>query len=209
MIKTQYFRIKEGFDEGDLIADLDAPILLNKKNDDNNFADLMKTYYTEVRIEEERVTQFVELSFPSLIGQKDKELFRNVIFKVYTDDTFIRVLECKAGLRDPFLTCYVPDKLKEQYIPHQKASVYVVSDYFFENYNPSTPPEEEEESESREEEKESEKEDEKEKECEKEREKEGEKEDEDSDTSEPSDTDSKFLNNKLLYLVSFYGLIFN
>ena len=199
--KTQYFRIKGGFDEGDLIADLDATILLNQKNDDNNFADLMKEYYIKVQIEEERVTQFVELSFPSLIGQKDKELFRNVIFKVYTDDMFIKVLECKAGLRDPRLTCYIPEPIKEQYAPHQKAAVYVVSDYFFENYNPSTPSEEEEESESREDEKEDEK------EGEKEHEKEHEKEDEGegSDTTEPTD-DSKFINNKFLYLVSRFGL---
>ena len=164
--KTQYFRIKGGFDEGDLIADLDATILLNQKNDDNNFADLMKEYYTKVQIEEERVTQFVELSFPSLIGQKDKELF----------------------------------VLKKDAL-NQKAAVYVVSDYFFENYNPSTPSEEEEESESREDEKEDKK------EREKEHEKEDEKEDEGegSDTTEPTD-DSKFLNNKFLYLVSLFGL---
>ena len=46
--KTNYFRIKGGFDEGDLIANLDGPILLNKKNDDNNFADFMKIYYSNL-----------------------------------------------------------------------------------------------------------------------------------------------------------------
>ena len=48
---------------------------------------------------------------------------------------------------------YAPDKIKEQYVSHQKVSVYVVSDYFGKNYNPSTPSKKVEESESREKEK--------------------------------------------------------
>ena len=38
--KTNYFRIKGGFDEADLISDLDAPILLYYKNDNNNFYEM-------------------------------------------------------------------------------------------------------------------------------------------------------------------------
>ena len=138
--KTNYFRIKGGFDEADLISDLDGPILLNKKNDDNNFADFMKIYYNEVRSEKERVTQFFDLTFPSLKSQHDKEKFRNGIFNIYSTDSLIKILECKDGIRTGRLSCLITDDIKAEYVPHQKAAVYVVSDYFFENYNPGSDP---------------------------------------------------------------------
>ena len=34
--------IKIEFDESDLISDLDGPLILSNKNDNNNFADLMR-----------------------------------------------------------------------------------------------------------------------------------------------------------------------
>ena len=177
--KTSYFRIKGGFDEADLIADLDAPILLKKKNDDNNFADFMKIYYNEVRSEKERVTQFVDLTFPSLKDQNDKDKFRNEIFNIYTNDLFIKILECKARIRNAQLSCYLPDDIKVEYVPHQKAAVYVVSDYFFENYNKGS--DSSDSSDSR----------------------------DSSDSSGRKDGDSKFLNNNLIYLVSLFGLLIN
>ena len=77
----------------------------------------------------------MKLTFPSLIGNIDKEIFRNEIFGIYANDTLIKILECQAGLRDYTSSCYLPGNIKEQYIEHQKASVYVVSDYLFEKYN--------------------------------------------------------------------------
>ena len=54
---------------------------------------------------------------------------------------FIKVLECQKGMRDPGIVgCYTPSVIKEQYLENQKAAVYVVSDYFFENYGPSPDP---------------------------------------------------------------------
>ena len=37
-----YFPIKIYFDENDLISDLDESLILSNKNDNNNFADLMR-----------------------------------------------------------------------------------------------------------------------------------------------------------------------
>ena len=39
--KSNYFLIKGGFEESDLISDLDGPIILSYKNDNNNFADIL------------------------------------------------------------------------------------------------------------------------------------------------------------------------
>ena len=41
-LRIRYFRIKRCFDESDLISDLDGPIILSNKNDNNNFDGLMK-----------------------------------------------------------------------------------------------------------------------------------------------------------------------
>ena len=132
--KTNYFRIKGGFDEPDLIADLDGVILLYKKNDDNNFADLMRHYYNSDEYKN-RVTEFVKLTFP---GLNDTELFRETLFKIYSEDIFIKILECNAGLREKgSFGCYLPGNILEKYADHQKAAVYVVSDYFSEYFEPS------------------------------------------------------------------------
>jgi len=41
-LRKRNLRIKIEFDESDLISDLDGPLILSKKNDNNNFADLMR-----------------------------------------------------------------------------------------------------------------------------------------------------------------------
>ena len=58
LTKNNYFRIKGGFDENDLISDLDGPIILLNKNDNNNFADLMRNYYTN-NDNSNRVNKFI------------------------------------------------------------------------------------------------------------------------------------------------------
>ena len=131
--KNNYFRIKGGFDQGDLISDLDAPILLNKKNDNNNFSDLIINYYNSNEYKN-RVNEFVKLTFPNLISKNDKESFREEIYKIYSTDTLIQILECEAGMRQSgIIGCYAPGDIKNEYLVHQKAASYVVSDYFFEN----------------------------------------------------------------------------
>ena len=198
--KENYFRIKGGFSEADLISDLDGPILLFNKTDDNYFADLIRNYYN---IEEcnNRVNKFVELTFPTLVDKVNNETFRNVIYNIYNNDPLINALECKKGMRSKgFAGCYTPSEIKEKYALNQKAAVYVVSDYFFENYKIYPEPEEEEsEKEGKEESKEEEyekDEEEKRKESENE-EKEGaeekEEEGENSDVTDSDNADNKSL----------------
>jgi hypothetical protein len=199
--KENYFRIKGGFSEADLISDLDGPILLFNKTDDNYFADLIRNYYN---IEEcnNRVNKFVELTFPTLVDKVNNETFRNVIYNIYNNDPLINALECKKGMRSKgFAGCYTPSEIKEKYALNQKAAVYVVSDYFFEIYKIYPEPEEEEsekegKEESKEEEYEKDEEEEKRKESENE-EKEGaeekEEEGENSDVTDSDNTDNKAL----------------
>ena len=199
--KDNYFRIKGGFSEADLISDLDGPILLFNKTDDNYFADLIRNYYN---IEEcnNRVNKFVELTFPTLVDKVNNETFRNVIYNIYNNDPLINALECKKGMRSKgFAGCYTPSEIKEKYALNQKAAVYVVSDYFFENYKIYPEPEEEEsekdgKEESKEEEYEKDEEEEKRKESENE-EKEGaeekEEEGENSDVTDSDNADNKSL----------------
>ena len=156
LAKNNFFRIKGGFDESDLISDLDAPIILSNKNDHNNFADLMRNYYTN-NDNSNRVNKFIQLTFPNLVHKVDKETFRNELYNKYTNDFYIRVLECKKGMREKgFLGCYFPSNIKNEYSQKQKAAVYVVSDYLFENYKIITETKTEEKQNQKEEEKEEE-----------------------------------------------------
>lgn len=130
-----YFRIKGGFNDADLVSDLDAPILLSKKDDSNTFADIFTNYYNSKEYSE-RIYKFVSLTFPEL---KSKDKFREYIFNVYNSDFYIKVLECKNGFRSSTLSCVLPGDIKSEYKEHQKAAVYVVSDYLSENYKEPDP----------------------------------------------------------------------
>ena len=142
-VAKAYFRIKGGFGLADFISDLDAPIILNSKTDNNYFSDIIKNYYNSNKYLN-RVNNFVELTFPSL---ESKDKFREELFNKYSTDTYIKILECQDGIREGSIQCMLPGKLKPQYENHQKAAVYVVSDYLSENYNEDLKPEEEEEEE--------------------------------------------------------------
>ena len=127
----EYFMIKGGFDAADFVSDLDAPILLKKKNDSSNFDNIIKTYYNSEEYLE-RVNNFVEITFPSI---KKKEEFRKKLFNVYNNDFYIRRLELKKGLRNGNML--LTGDIKDEYANHQKAAVYVVSDYLSEQYEPT------------------------------------------------------------------------
>ena len=114
----------------DFISDLDAPIILKKKSDNNYFSDLIQNYYNGNEYEN-RINKFVEITFPSL---KEKSEFREVIFDEYTSDYYIKILECQDGIRDGSLACLLPGSVKSQYTKNQKAAVYVFSDYLSEHY---------------------------------------------------------------------------
>ena len=129
-VAKTYFNIKGGFGPCDLIADVDAPILLKKKSDDNDFADLFRDYYNSDEYLA-RYKNFIGLTFPTLT---DKDKFREVIFNVYSNDYYIKILECEDGIRKASLTCYIPGDIKPEYVNNQKAALYVVSDYFASKY---------------------------------------------------------------------------
>ena len=123
--KTKYFLISGQFGLTDFISDLDAPIILKKKSDKKYFSDIIKEYYNGKEYSN-RITNFNSLTFPK-IEQKD---LSEKIFEIYSNDQYIKILECKSGLREEgILGCYSPGKVKEQYINHQSAAVFTVSDY--------------------------------------------------------------------------------
>ena len=133
-IAKTFFRLKGGFGLADFISDLDAPIILNSKTDNNYFADIIQNYYKGKNYLN-RINNFVGLTFPSL---KSKDKFRDELFNVYNSDSLIKILECKDGIREGSLNCLAPGELKPQYENHQKAAIYVVSDYLSQNYNYSS-----------------------------------------------------------------------
>jgi hypothetical protein len=117
---TKFFRIKGQFGEGDLIADLDAPIFLAKKNDKNTFADIIEKYYNNGEYKN-RVRDFVKLTFPELNKNSDKNEFRKVIYDRYSKDSYLKILEIKYAVY-------------KGYENHRFAAVYNFADYLYKNY---------------------------------------------------------------------------
>lgn len=123
---SNYLGKKGGFNQGDLIADLDAPIILLKKKDNILFADLLYSYYFEKEWEN-RIDNFISITFPNIFNLND---LRNTVFERYDNDFYIHILECKYKLRkSSFLGCYYPGDLKKEYINHRKAALYAFADY--------------------------------------------------------------------------------
>jgi hypothetical protein len=117
---TKFFRIKGQFGEGDLIADLDGPIFLAKKNDKNTFADIIEKYYNNGEYKN-RVRDFVKLTFPELNKNSDKNEFRKVVYDRYSKDSYLKILEIKYAVY-------------KGYENHRFAAVYNFADYLYKNY---------------------------------------------------------------------------
>ena len=119
--------IKGQFGAADLITDLDAPIILEKKKDDTTFANIIEEYYKGDEWKN-RVPKFVKLTFPTAT---DKTKLRQVIFDRYNKDEYIQILECRYGLRveGRILGCYSPHAVYAKYKNHQKAAIYAFADY--------------------------------------------------------------------------------
>ena len=129
-VLSKYLGIKGQFGEADLISDLDAPIILNKKKDGVSFADIIKSYY-ESNEYKNRYADFVKLTFPD----STKDSLRNDAFNRYSKDSLINILECKYGVRDSgIFGCYLPGSILTQYKNHQKAAVYAFADYLVSKY---------------------------------------------------------------------------
>lgn len=126
--KTKYLGIKGAFGPADLISDIDAPIILSKKNDDNTFSEIMQDYYRS-KESEDRNNNFIKITFPNVANAD----LRKEAFNRYSNDMFINVLECKFGVRSSFLGCVLPGNIITQYQNHEKAAVYAFVDYLTSN----------------------------------------------------------------------------
>ena len=128
----KFLGIKGQFGEGDLNADIDAPIILKRKKQSATFAANIKTFY-ENGDYKTKIRNFVDIIFPELTNIEN---IRQVVYDKYNNDGFIQILECKYGLRagGSILKCYSPKDLLPQFVNHQKAAVYAFADYLKENY---------------------------------------------------------------------------
>lgn len=128
----KFLGIKGQFGEGDLNADLDAPIILKKKKLGATFSATIKNFYANGEYKA-KIRDFVGIIFPEI---KSKEELRQAVYNKYANDAFIKVLECKYGLRTggSILKCYSPKDLLPQFVNHQKAAVYAFADYLSDNY---------------------------------------------------------------------------
>ena len=87
--------------------------------------DLYKSFDFKFRIKE-----FVEITFPYL---KDKTKIRQFVEMTYESDLFIRVLECKQGIREGKFECLFYGDIIPQYENHRKAAIYAFADFLGEN----------------------------------------------------------------------------
>ena len=128
----KFLGIKGQFGEGDLNADIDAPIILKRKKQSVTFSATIRNFY-ENGDYKTKIRNFVDIIFPEL---NNKENMRQVVYDKYNKDGFIHILECKYGLRAPgsILKCYSPKEILPQFVNHQKAAVYAFADYLKDNY---------------------------------------------------------------------------
>lgn len=125
IVLTKYLGIKGQFGAADLVSDLDAPIILSKKKDDNTFSSVMKNYY-EKQEYKTRIADFLRLTFPNVA----KDSLRAQVFSRYSKNSYINILECKYGVRDSGLIgCYLPGSIMTKYKNHQTAVAYAFADY--------------------------------------------------------------------------------
>ena len=125
-----FLGIKGQFGEGDLTSDLSAPIMLRmKKTTGKTFVNIMRDLYESFDFRY-RIKEFVEITFPYL---KDKTKIRQFVEMTYESDLFIRVLECKQGIREGKFKCFFYGDIIPQYENHRKAAIYAFADFLGEN----------------------------------------------------------------------------
>ena len=125
IVKKSYLGVKGQFGPADLISDLDAPVILSKKTDQNTFSEIIKSYYESDEYKS-RVSNFKELTFPNVSNAN----LRKEVFNRYSSDSYINILECKYGVRSSgLLGCLLPGSIMTKYQNHQKAAAYAFADY--------------------------------------------------------------------------------
>ena len=107
---TKFVGIKGKFVESSLISDLDAPIILKKKNSSNSFHDIIKAYYTGNEWKN-RVKNFVKITFPGA----NKNNLRDVLYKRLMSDSWIKMFIGRKGLSG--------------HKTHVQAAAYAFADY--------------------------------------------------------------------------------
>ena len=135
ILAREYLGKKGGFGSADLITDLDAPIIVNlRKNNGESYASVMRDYYYSEECQlNKRVKNFVNLVFPvvKIITQND---MRNAVYSSYSENTYIKRLECTYGFRSYVLDCkLIPKDLKADFVNFPTAVSYAFADYLYEN----------------------------------------------------------------------------
>lgn len=105
------------------LADIDAPIILSKKKDNNYFSDIIYNYYINKEYLK-RGENFIKLFFPNIINNITRENIREEMYKIYTNDRFLDLLERREAL------AYSSYNL---YNNNRKAIINIFSDFLF-NY---------------------------------------------------------------------------
>jgi hypothetical protein len=125
----KFLGIKGQFGEGDLNADIDAPIILKRKKTGITFSDTIRSFYNNGD-HKYKIKEFVNIVYPDL---KDKTKIREYLEANYSDQAFIQILECKYGLRTGSFKCYLPGDIVPEFANHRKAAIYAFADFLGEN----------------------------------------------------------------------------
>ena len=120
---NEFFNHKGQFGPEDLISDLDAPILIVLKESGTSFSKIIKQYYSDNGLYNNRINLFLKYTFTNYqqINLKDRDKFRDYIFKIYSNDIYITILETKKNVIE--------------YDNHRKAGVYAFADYLWYKIN--------------------------------------------------------------------------
>lgn len=130
----EYLGIKGQFGLEDLVSNLDAVVIWDnrRKNTGVSYGKIFDDYYSTGECVD-RVKNFVKLSYPE-IDEMDKNKFRQNVYKYYSGNSLIKILECTYGFRSSFLSCKLfPGDLLSDYVNHPTAVSYALADYLFEN----------------------------------------------------------------------------
>ena len=91
----KFLGLKGKFSQSSLTSDLDAPIILKKKTDNNYFADIIEKYYSGFEWKN-RVKNFIKITFPEA---KNKTQIRSVVYKRYKKDSYVVCLRKEEDLQ--------------------------------------------------------------------------------------------------------------
>lgn len=125
-----------GFDQRDVISDLDSVLLMKYRFDDQSktFSEILKAHMNSIT-HKQRVKMFVENSFPDATLTRNG--LRTAVYQSYSKNTYVQIWECKNGVRQEgsilgIKTCYVPGDILEDKKVNHMAAGYAFADYLYE-----------------------------------------------------------------------------